>query len=37
LANERGGLDNVTVIVVRIQDESKGWFSWLRRDPGKKE
>jgi serine/threonine protein phosphatase PrpC len=37
LANERGGLDNVTVIVVRIQDESKGWFSWLRRDSGKKE
>jgi protein phosphatase len=37
LANERGGLDNVTVIVVRLQDESKGWFSWLRRDPGKKE
>ena len=37
LANERGGMDNVTVIVVRIQDESKGWFSWLRRDPAKKE
>ena len=37
LANERGGLDNVTVIVVRIQDETKGWFSWLRRDSGKKE
>jgi PPM family protein phosphatase len=37
LANERGGLDNVTVIVVRVQDESKGWFSWLRRDSGKKE
>ena len=35
LANERGGLDNVTVIVVRLQEESKGWFSWLRRDPGK--
>jgi serine/threonine protein phosphatase PrpC len=37
LANERGGLDNVTVIVVRVQDETKGWFSWLRRDTGKKE
>jgi serine/threonine protein phosphatase PrpC len=37
LANERGGLDNVTVIVVRLQEESKRWFSWLRRDPGKKE
>lgn len=36
LANERGGLDNVTVIVVRLQDETKGWFSWLRRDSGKK-
>jgi serine/threonine protein phosphatase PrpC len=37
LANERGGLDNVTVIVVRVQDDSKGWFSWLRRDSGKKD
>ena len=37
LANERGGLDNVTVIVARLQDESKGWFSWLRRDSGKKD
>lgn len=37
LANERGGLDNVTVIVVRVQDESKGWFSWLRRNSNKKE
>jgi PPM family protein phosphatase len=36
LANERGGLDNVTVIVARIVEESKGWFSWLRRDSGKK-
>jgi len=37
LANERGGLDNVTVIVARLQDESKGWFSWLRRDSGRKD
>jgi PPM family protein phosphatase len=37
LANDRGGLDNVTVVVARIQEESKGWFSWLRRDSGKKE
>jgi serine/threonine protein phosphatase PrpC len=37
LANERGGLDNITVIVARVQDESKGWFSWLRRDSNKKE
>jgi serine/threonine protein phosphatase PrpC len=36
LANERGGLDNATVIVARVQDESKGWFSWLRRDSSKK-
>ncbi|HEY2455661.1 MAG TPA: Stp1/IreP family PP2C-type Ser/Thr phosphatase [Candidatus Acidoferrum sp.] len=37
LANERGGLDNVTVIVARVQDESKGWFSWMRRGPAKKD
>jgi protein phosphatase len=37
LANDRGGLDNVTVIVARLQDESKGWFSWLRRDSGKRD
>lgn len=35
LANERGGLDNVTVIVARLQDDTKGWFSWLRRDSAK--
>jgi protein phosphatase len=29
LANERGGVDNITVIVVRVGAESKGWFSWL--------
>ena len=37
MANDRGGMDNVTVMVVRVQEESKGWFSWLRRDSGKKE
>jgi len=31
LANERGGLDNITAIVVRLDKVSKGWFSWLRR------
>ncbi len=31
LANERGGADNITVVVVRFESESKGWFSWLRR------
>ena len=36
LANERGGMDNVTVIVARLQEESKGWLSWLRRDTAQK-
>lgn len=31
LANENGGIDNVTVIVVSIVPEPKGWFAWLRR------
>jgi PPM family protein phosphatase len=32
LANESGGLDNITVIVARFQDEAKkGGFSWMRR------
>lgn len=31
LANEGGGVDNVTVIVVSLKPEVKGWFSWLRR------
>ena len=35
LANERGGMDNVTVIVVRFQEEAKSWFSWLRRGTAK--
>ena len=30
LANEQGGADNITVIVVRADEPSKGWFSWLR-------
>ncbi len=29
LANERGGVDNITVIVVRVGAESRGWFAWL--------
>jgi serine/threonine protein phosphatase PrpC len=38
LANENGGVDNVTVIVVRFEDESnKGWFSWMRRGGTKKD
>lgn len=36
LANERGGIDNITVIVVRIGSESRGWFSWLFRGARKK-
>jgi protein phosphatase len=31
LANERGGPDNITVVIARLDKESKGWFSWLRR------
>src|SRR5690242_2851607 len=31
LANERGGPDNITVVIARFEKESKGWFSWLRR------
>jgi protein phosphatase len=30
LANDQGGADNVTVVVVRLGAEPKGWFSWLR-------
>jgi len=30
-ANEGGGIDNVSVIVVSLKAEPKGWFSWLRR------
>jgi protein phosphatase len=30
LANEQGGADNITVVVIRVGSESKGWFSWLR-------
>src|ERR1700683_776558 len=33
LANEQGGADNVTAVVVHIGGQSKGWFSWLRRRP----
>ena len=31
LANEQGGADNITVVVIRVGFESTGWFSWLRR------
>jgi serine/threonine protein phosphatase PrpC len=36
LANDQGGADNITVVVVRAGSESKGWFSWLRRGARKK-
>lgn len=29
LANDNGGQDNITVVVVRLQKDSKGWLSWL--------
>jgi serine/threonine protein phosphatase PrpC len=35
LANEQGGADNITVVVVRVDMESKGWFSWLRNSKRK--
>ncbi|HYT22533.1 MAG TPA: Stp1/IreP family PP2C-type Ser/Thr phosphatase [Candidatus Polarisedimenticolia bacterium] len=35
LANERGGPDNITVVIVRLDRDSKGWFSWLRGAPRK--
>jgi serine/threonine protein phosphatase PrpC len=31
LANERGGPDNITVVIARVEKDSSGWFSWLRR------
>lgn len=31
LANDNGGADNITVVVIRADSESRGWFSWLRR------
>jgi protein phosphatase len=38
LANENGGVDNVTVIVVRFEEDgNKGWFSWMRRGSAKKD
>src|SRR5438552_14787843 len=37
LANESGGIDNVSVIVVSFKPEAKGWFSWLRRGAHKSE
>jgi len=38
LANENGGIDNITVIVVRFEDDAnKGWFSWMRRGSVKKD
>jgi serine/threonine protein phosphatase PrpC len=30
LANERGGPDNITVVIARVEKEPSRWFSWLR-------
>lgn len=30
IANENGGVDNISVIVIRVENERKSWFSWLR-------
>jgi serine/threonine protein phosphatase PrpC len=35
LANEGGGVDNVTAIVVSLKPEPKRWFSWLKRGANK--
>jgi protein phosphatase len=31
LANERGGPDNITVVIARVEKDSEGWFSRFRR------
>ncbi len=31
IANERGGPDNITVVIARMLKDSKRWLSWLRR------
>jgi serine/threonine protein phosphatase PrpC len=31
IANERGGPDNITVVIARMLKDSKTWFSWWRR------
>ena len=36
LANEYGGADNITVIVVRLAPDSMRWLSWLRGSERKK-
>jgi len=36
LANERGGPDNITVVIARMLKDSKGWFSWLWRRGARK-
>ena len=35
LANERGGPDNITVVIARLDKDSRGWFWWLRGTPRK--
>jgi serine/threonine protein phosphatase PrpC len=36
LANERGGPDNITVVIARVEKEPSKWFSWLRLGSRKK-
>ncbi|HKW33148.1 MAG TPA: Stp1/IreP family PP2C-type Ser/Thr phosphatase [Candidatus Acidoferrum sp.] len=36
IANERGGPDNITVVIVRTLKDSRGWFSWLWRRGARK-
>ena len=31
IANERGGPDNITVVIIRVLKDSMRWFSWFRR------
>ena len=33
IANERGGPDNITVVIARMLKDSGEWFSWFRRKP----
>jgi serine/threonine protein phosphatase PrpC len=34
LANNHGGIDNISVVVVCMESNSKGWFSWFNRGAG---
>ncbi|HVH72491.1 MAG TPA: Stp1/IreP family PP2C-type Ser/Thr phosphatase [Candidatus Dormibacteraeota bacterium] len=36
IANERGGPDNITVVIARLLKDTRKWFSWLRRGARKR-